>query len=287
MLLGVLVAAFAACVALTWLVLPGEANAEQRRPFWGRNIAHRGLHSRAAGRPENSLAAFTAAVDGGYAIELDIQLTKDGKIVVFHDDDLERVCGAPGRLDAHSYEELSALRLFDSDQGIPLFEDVLALVDGQVPLVIELKTSPRQKQLTQSAWQMLRLYDGDICIESFDPRIVWRFKRYVPGLLRGQLAAPPKELKKGFIGCLIGWGLANFMGRPNFIAYRKGPRPPFIRLAQRLCMSVVWTATPDDDTTQLEMDSDAVIFEGYQPEPRYMEPPDEPENDPAKEDYSF
>ena len=99
------------------------------------HYAHRGYHDR-SDRPENSLAAFRAACELGYGIELDIHLTADGQIVVFHDDTAERMCGDPRRISDCTYEELSLLRLKDSNESIPLFSDVLSLVDGQVPLLI-------------------------------------------------------------------------------------------------------------------------------------------------------
>lgn len=263
----------AVCIVIGFMAMPGEASASQRAPFWGVNHAHRGLHSRDKSIPENSLAAFAAAVDAGYGIELDIQLTKDEEVVVFHDDTLKRVCGVEGRLDKYTFEELSKFYLHDTEQQIPHLLEVLNLVNGRVPLIIELKTGRKNKLLCQKAWRILRQYDGDICVESFDPRIVRWFKKYVPGLMRGQLAARPASLNSGLAGYLVGWGFANFVGRPNFIAYQKGPRPPLIWFAHRFAMSVVWTITPDDDTEAAEDKYDAVIFEHYEPLPRYVDAP--------------
>lgn len=287
MLLWLLLALAAIVVVLFLMLLPGEASAAQRAPFWGVNHAHRGLHSRDKTVPENSLAAFTAAVDAGYGIELDLQLTADGEVVVFHDDDLARMCSVPDKLGDLTFEQLRALRLLATDQPIPTLREVLALVDEKVPLIIELKSSKRNTALCQAAWKILRTYDGDICVESFDPRIVRWFKMNVPGLLRGQLTAPPKALGMGILGFIVGNCLCNFLGRPGFIACQKGKRPFFTALAQRFCMSVVYTARPEDDTSQLELDYDAVIFEFYEPEPRYMTAPGEPENDPVNEDFRF
>ena len=277
----------AVVLALWFLSFPGESSALQRTPFWGVNHAHRGLHSRDKGVPENSLAAFIAAVDAGYGIELDIQLSKDGEVVVFHDDDLERVCGVSGRVDAFSYEELSSFRLLGTDYGIPHLRDVLKVVDGRVPMIIELKTGPRNTQLCQSAWRILRQYDGDICIESFDPRIVRWFYRNVPGLLRGQLAAQPSVLGGDIKAFLIGYGLLHFLSRPHFIAYQKGKRPLLIRVAMQFCMNVVWTLHPEDNVDLLEMQNDAVIFEFYTPAPHYADAPSEPADAPADEDFRF
>ena len=100
-------------------------------------IAHRGLHS--AGKPENSLAAFGAAVRRGYAIELDVHLLSDGSVVVFHDDNLKRMCGADVEVKALTVRKMCKYRLGDTNERIPLLKDVLALVNGAVPLIIELK----------------------------------------------------------------------------------------------------------------------------------------------------
>ena len=280
MLLWLLVIASVFAVGLFWLVMPGEANAAQRAPFWGMNHAHRGLHSQDKTVTENSLAAFTAAVDAGYGIELDLRLTADGEVVVFHDDDLSRMCGVPDKVADLTFEELRTHQLLATSQQVPHLWEVIELVDQKVPLILELKSGKNYKDLCRGVWRILRTYDGDICVESFDPRIVGWFKKNVPGLLRGQLTAPAKVLKQGVAGFIVGNCLCNVLGRPGFIASQKGKRPLLTRLAQKFCMSVVYTARPKDDTTQLELDYDAVIFEFYQPEARYMTSPSEPKNQP-------
>ncbi len=275
MLLTVLVILCALALLLVFLMLPGESMLDKRRPFWGVNFAHRGLHTQDKSVPENSLLAFTKAVEAGYGIELDLQLSSDGEVMVFHDDDVKRVCGVEGRLDSFSYDELRAMRLHHTNQRIPTLREVLALVGGAVPLIIELKRSARNDQLCQESWKILRTYDGDFCIESFDPRMVRWYKKHVPGILRGQLAAPPKELNSGAAGVLVGLGLANFLGRPQFIAYQNGPKPISIALEERFAMRVVWTARDAKTAPRLEEENDAVIFEYYTPEPRFKQPPSE------------
>jgi len=158
-------------------------------------FAHRGLHTKDKAVPENSLAAFTAAVDAGYGIELDIRLAADGEVVVFHDYTLLRMCGAPGRVADLTLAQLRELKLLDTDQGIPTLWETLYVVKGKVPLLVELKSGPQHKRLCEEAWKILRTYEGDVCIQSFDPRMVRWYKKHVPGLLRGQLAARPKELR--------------------------------------------------------------------------------------------
>ncbi|MGD9559077.1 MAG: glycerophosphodiester phosphodiesterase family protein [Oscillospiraceae bacterium] len=286
MLLGVLVGLCALAVAVLFLVLPAESSAEMRAPFWGVNFAHRGLHTEDRATPENSLAAFTAAVDAGYGIELDVQLSREGEVVVFHDDTLQRVCGADGKVEDHTLEELRGFRLFDTQQGIPTLWETLYVVKGRVPLLVELKRGARNRQLCEATWKIVRTYEGDVCFQSFDPRIVGWFKRHVPGALRGQLAATPKALG-GLGGFLVGNGLSHFWGRPHFIAHEKGRMAPLMHLARRFAMRLVWTARPGDDPEALEDKNEAVIFEFYEPEPRFAPPPETPGSWPEDEDYRF
>lgn len=252
-------------LAFLFLAMPGRSAPEAKAPFWGLNHAHRGLHTADKSRPENSLAAFGAAVEAGYGIELDIQFSKDGQVVVFHDDDLLRVCGVEGRVDSFTCEQLREMRLEGTDEGIPLFTEVLALVDGKSPLIVELKTGPQNAALCKAALDILQAYKGPYCVESFDPRIVGWFKKNAPGVLRGQLAAPPHVLEQGAAGCLIGWGLSHFLGRPQFIAYQAVKRPLPVRFAMAFAMRVVWTLTLQLDAKAFEAASDAAIFEHYLP----------------------
>ena len=157
-------------------------------PFKTHYIAHRGLFNNASDHPENSLAAFARAVDMGYGIELDVQLTKDAKLVVFHDDDLDRMCGVDVRISDVTYQKLRQYRLLESDQKIPLFQEVLEVIGGKVPLVTEIKPEPRLIDACRLTHATLSRYDGPYCVESFDPRaLLWYRWRY-PDIMRGQLS---------------------------------------------------------------------------------------------------
>lgn len=262
-LLGIGAAGAAAIAA----VAPGRASAELKAPFTGRNIAHRGLHTEDKTVPENSLAAFARAVGAGYGVELDVQLSRDGKAVVFHDDTLDRVCGVPGRVDEYTFAELSELRLCGTEERIPLFSDVLCTVNGKTPIICELKTGRRNAELCEKALRLIEAYDGDICIESFDPLIVAWFRVRAPWLLRGQLACPRADYVSGGMNPLLGAALENtlfnFLARPQFIAYKIGPRPLPVKLAEALgAMKVGWTSHDPAN----EKGRDTVIFEYYEPE---------------------
>ncbi len=150
-------------------------------------IAHRALHDRAAGRVENSRAAVQAAVDAGYGIEIDLQLSSDDQAMVFHDDTLERLTQATGPVSARSAAELGGLLLKDADDGIPTLSQVLAIVAGRVPLLIEIKDQSRMMSETNGRLEAamvaaLTTYDGPVAVMSFNPHAVAHVARLAPHL---------------------------------------------------------------------------------------------------------
>ena len=253
-----------------FLVAPGSITKRQKTPFYGRSFAHRGLHVEDKSVPENSLEAFRLAASAGYGVELDVQLSKDGQVVVFHDDTLDRVCGVHARVDEKSFDELRLLRLCGTEQRIPLFSDVLAVIRGRGPLLVELKNGRRNRELCKKTYALLQGYKGDVCIESFNPRIVAWFRFHGRDLLRGQLAAPVADyVKDGFkkpLGFVLSRTLLNFLARPQFIAYKIGRRPLLVRVSEKLgAMKVGWTSHDPVN----EKGRDAVIFEFYRPGLRF------------------
>ena len=190
-----LAAAVTAVALPVFLLAPGTANRRQKAAFSGVNFAHRGLHNREKTVPENSIEAFRLAARQGYGIELDVQLTKDGHVVVFHDDTLDRVCGVEGRVDEMTYGELCKLRLCGSEYSVPLLSEVLAVVRGRGPIIVELKPGKRNKELCRRTYEVLSAYRGEVCIESFHPMIVSWFRFHAPEFIRGQLAMPANGYK--------------------------------------------------------------------------------------------
>ncbi len=265
----------AVCIVLLWLFLrPGRYGEAQKQLVYGVNHAHRGLHTKDKTVPENSLPAFRAAAEAGYGVELDIQLSRDGQVVVFHDDTLDRVCGVHGRVDEFTFEELRGMRLCGTQETIPLLTEVFEVMGGRTPMIIELKTGRRNDELCEKGLALMRAYNGPYCIESFDPRVVGIVRRQAPGLLRGQLADSYRSYRKTgahpvpafvFSHCL-----GNFLGRPDFIAWCPEKRNWAVRLCARLgAMMVMWTALPEHDTRKLEAENDAVIFQWYAPKQQY------------------
>ncbi len=266
------VAVVLAVIAAVWLylVFPGRASRKARAPFEGRTFAHRGLYELDQSVPENSLPAFRRAAEDGYGAELDIQMTKDGQVVVFHDDDLKRGCGVDGRICDMTLAELQKLRLFGTEERIPLFSEVLEIFGGKQPLIVELKYAPNWKPLSDAARKMLGEYAGPACIESFHPSIVRDFRLNDPERIRGQLSQQARLYKgavPGYQGFIMSRLLSNVLTRPHFIAYCIGPKPVSVRLCESLgAMKVCWTAREAGRHAELVKKNDAVIFEGYRPE---------------------
>ena len=254
-----------------FLVFPGRKTREQKAPFTGRAYAHRGLYEADQSVPENSLPAFRRAVEAGYGAELDVQMTSDGEVVVFHDDDLKRGCGVDGRICDMTLEELRALRLFGTEEQIPLFQDVLDIFGGKQPLIVELKYAPNWEPLSEKTRQMLAAYGGPACVESFHPAIVRYFREKDPERVRGQLAEAARSYSKS-VPKINAFGLSrlltNVSTRPDFIAYGIGPKPVSARLCEALgAMKVCWTAHGAENHARRMKENDAVIFEYYRPEP--------------------
>ncbi len=257
----------AAVGAAYYLLAPEKPDAIKTAPFKGRNFAHRGLHTKDGSAPENSLPAFKAAALLGYGVELDVHLTLDNKVVVFHDDTLERMCGDPRRIENVTYKELCALELDHSECKIPLLTEVFEVLDG-APIILELKRGSRNELLCALTFAIMQDYKGDICIESFDPFIVGWFKKNAPHVLRGQLSCERSNLKdiSRPTAFMLSNLFTNFISRPNFIAYGIGKKPLTVKLCEKMgAMKVCWTSKSSENETG----NDAVIFEHYMPNVRF------------------
>ena len=255
--------------ACAFLVAPGKRDKEQRAPFMGRNYAHRGLHKIDKSIPENSLPAFEAAARIGYGVELDVHLTLDDELVVFHDDDLKRICGVEGKVEEKTLAELRQYRLCGTEYGIPTLAEVLAAIDGRCPMIVELKRGSRNRELCRRSYDMLKNYKGHWCMESFDPRMVFWFRVHAPEVLRGQLSTRMSSLKKStnrVQAFILSRLFTNFLTRPQFIAYEIGRKPLTVKLCEVLgAMKVAWTSRE----WKTEEKNDAVIFQFYRPRVKY------------------
>ncbi|WP_408071512.1 glycerophosphodiester phosphodiesterase family protein [Butyrivibrio sp. JL13D10] len=252
--------------------------------------AHRGLHDNNSEAPENSMAAFKKAVDAGYGIELDVQLTRDGVPVIFHDFTLARVArydgqlpenavknedgsfGVAGKVIDYTYEELQQFHLLNSGEKIPRFEDFLKLVDGKVPLIIELKIELFDVSVCPVVDNMLREYKGVYCIESFNPLGLWWYRRHHKDVFRGQLSdeffRQPETIWHTPLYYLLAFLVFNFLTKPDFIAYNHTYAG---NISRRLChglyknTAAAWTIKSQAELDERRSGFDIFIFEGFIP----------------------
>ena len=261
-----------ALISISYIVSisPGRPRRHLLKPFMNTYIAHRGFFNNRA-IPENSLLSFKAAVERGYAIELDVQLTSDGEMVVFHDNTLKRMCNVKKRVSDCTYDELCTYRLLATDCMIPHFSDVLSLVDGKVPLLIEVKPHGDVMGTTKELERMLRTYKGVYAVQSFHPSVCSFYKKYRPEVPRGLLSTHYKKdkLKKGFpISFIMTNLLLNFTVKPDFIAYNhKYADQPSLRLMRKLYKTpcAAWTLRSPEELKKAKDGFDMFIFDSFEP----------------------
>lgn len=232
------------------------------------SFAHRGLHD--AQKPENSMAAFRAALEHGYGIELDLHLMKDGNLGVIHDSNLKRVANADVRIEDLTVSDLSNYKLSETQEGIPLFDDVLALFDGKAPLIVELKcVDGNFDALCRAAMEKLDRYRGTYCVESFDPRVTAWFRKHRPQICRGQLNENwmGKKLPvPGILRFFMTYHISNVYTRPDFIAYKFADRGAFGTELCRKVMGVAgvsWTIRTKEDYDTAVKGGWIPIFENF------------------------
>ncbi len=250
-------------------VIPGRKRPEMEK-YKSVRFAHRGLHG--DGAAENSMTAFSRAKSAGYGIELDIRLSRDGELVVYHDPVLSRVAGGEGRVIDFTAEELGAMRLGDTDDCIPRFRDVLELIDGEVPILIEIKADVGESGVAEKFIEEIEDYKGGYIVESFNPLALRTVRRARPDILRGILSTEymKEEKYKGKLLYRLLQDLRlNFLARPDFIAYEKnGYKQPSLRALRRHFDTPLfaWTVrSHEEEAEAIAHGFDSVIFEGYIP----------------------
>lgn len=258
-----------ALIALAlFLIAPSPS---RRAESWrGTMFAHRGLHS--GGVAENTLEAFERACRAGYGIELDVQLSRDGAVMVFHDDDLKRMTSDARRVDEVDREELQSMTL--SGRGrIPTFEETLARIDGRAPLLVELKNGRQNRKLCEDTLKLLRAYPGKYLVESFNPLILRWFRRNAPDVVRGQLVGARPAYIAAHFGAAGALALStlslNFLARPDFVAYDVSAAhfsAPRIQRALFHTPMAAWTVRDAETCAQCLARGEMPIFEGFLPE---------------------
>ena len=264
---AILLAAFFLMVFMTH----PNRHRSRMKPWLHQRFAHRGLHGQ-NGIVENTLPAFEAACAAGYGIELDIQLTADGRLAVFHDDTLERMCGIKKRVSACTMAELQALRLCGAPNArIPTLEEVLRCVGGRVPLLIELKNGPGNNRLCAALMAQLRDYPGPYLVQSFSPLIVGWFRRNAPQVVRGQLVCPIHNYiaqASRISGFFMAGLMLNCIGRPDFVSYDAATPRFFSHHFQRFMFRTpmaAWTVRTPELARLIEARGEICIFERIRP----------------------
>lgn len=256
--------------AIYLLLLRGRVGHPKLKELKKWSYAHRGLHDDTL--PENSMGAFRKATEAGYGMELDVHLLADGQLAVIHDSSLKRTAGVDKKIEDMRTAELTDYRLEGTDETIPLFSDVLKMVDGRVPLVVEIKTDGNNAAaVAEATCRMLQEYKGLYCVESFDPRAIAYVRKHYPDFVRGQLAHNSLHEKSSvsiFLRFLLTYQLLNCWVVPDFIAYRYSDRKT---LSNFLCrrvwriQGVSWTITDFQQYQTATKEGWIPIFENFKP----------------------
>jgi glycerophosphoryl diester phosphodiesterase len=252
------------------LIKPNKYRSEMDA-FKNVRYAHRGLHGN--GVPENSMEAFKLAVDAGYGIELDVRVSSDGELMVFHDDTLDRMTNESGNVDARTKEELKKIKLLGTENTIPTFREVLELVGGKIPLLVEIKEFNGSYLATEKTAEILKEYKGPFIVESFNPLALGKLKKLAPEFMRGFLSQNFSDNEKYRTPkyCALKNMLFNFIARPDFIAYRHSDYDvralKHIKKFYKKTPLIAWTVeNSEDDALAVKNGFSGIIFQYYLPE---------------------
>ena len=231
--------------------------------YWllNRPVAHRGLWGGEI--IENSLTAYRNAVEKGYPIEIDLYVTKDGKLVSFHDSTLKRMTGADGYIYEKTLAELKQLQLLGTDERIPTFDEVLEIAENKVPLLIEIKDQP-DKTVVEKTVERLRSYKGEFALQSFNPLYIKKVKKLAPQFIRGILATQDAGKKSAITNYIVKKMPLNFLIKPDFISYDYKGIPKYAKKTKKMPV-ISWTITSKEIETTVRPFIDNIIFEHYIP----------------------
>lgn len=255
-----------------FMIYPGKSRKERLIPYSKVFIAHRGFFNN-QDIPENSIKAFAKAAKNNFGIELDLQLTSDDKLVVFHDSSLKRMTGIDKKLTDCSFEELQGYNLLDTTEKIPLFTDVLKVINKDTPLIVEIKPDGRYIETVKKAVEVLRDYDGLYNIESFNPLVVYYLRKNEPDIIRGQLSYDWLSDKESPLNIIIKFILTSmiylFINRPDYIAFdcNSYHNLSFLinsKLYKHYC--VAWTVKSQKQFAEIKPYYNCFIFDSYIPE---------------------
>lgn len=234
--------------------------------LYTKKIAHRGLHDEQSA--ENSMSAFAKAIEAGYAIEIDVHATKDNQVVISHDYNLKRMCGADVIIENTEFKELRKYKLGNTEEHIPLLTELLGIAEGKAPLLIELKAEKKIGRLEQEVYAVLRNYKGEFALQSFNPYSIKWFKRYKPEWIRGQLSGDYKgsqfsAVKRNILAnCRL-----NFLTKPDFISYNIDQLPvaSVTKFREKGGVLLGWTVRDQKTADRKASEVDNIIFENFIP----------------------
>lgn len=235
-----------------------ESRVPQNHWLRTKPVAHRGLWGGEI--PENSRAAYERAAEMGYPIEIDLYLTKDEKVVSFHDGTLKRMTGQEGGVWDYTYEELQKFRLGETEETIPLFTDVLKIAEGRSPLLIEIKEQ-ENKHIVSKVLEDLQGYRGEYAIQSFIPQYIHEVKKKAPDVIRGILASEG-GLKNPVKNYVMRNMSLNFWIQPDFVSYAYTGYPlPEKKVKNKV--KLAWTVTSKEIWQKISPFIDNIIFENF------------------------
>jgi glycerophosphoryl diester phosphodiesterase len=232
------------------------------------HLAHRGLYTKDQSIPENSLAAFIKAKDLGFGSELDVSLSKDGHLMVFHDDDLKRMCGIDLKVSELTKQEIQAFGLKNTQEIIPTLAEVLNAITGSVPLMIEVKPTQLKRETVLKLKECLKDYVGHVALVSFDPYLVLEFKKQMPEKIRGLIMEPSldKEHLKFYERVVLHFAFSNAYTQADFISVLYS-HPSFAIKLNRFLKAFIasWTINSPILEKSLQNRFQCIIFEDYIP----------------------
>lgn len=251
-----------------FLIAPRMTAKPDMSAFKGVKFAHRGYFDNLNNIPENSLESFEKAIENGYGIELDVQLSSDGVAMVFHDADLERMTGNTGKVWEYTAEELGKMKLLGTDRTIPTLAQAMELISGRTPVIVEHKMDRVDTAVCKKSYEILADYTGDWCMKSFDPRAVMWYRQNAPQVIRGQLAQEYWKVEKykgSPLYTALSFLVSNVVTRPDFISYKYTDSD---NISLKLCDIMgadiaCWTLRSEQDYSQVKGKFDMNIFDSF------------------------
>lgn len=253
---------FVLSICLYLYLIKGSIYVGDMQVFMANKIVHRGAFTDII--PENSLGAFEKAIEENYIIEFDVMLTRDNKVIVFHDDNFKRLTGLDKEVKDTTYYEVENLRINNTNEKIPLLKEALDVIDGRVPIFIEIKsTDINDIQVVEEVYEILKDYSGEYVIQSFNPFILRWLKENAPNVIRCQLSGDfSNEKLEWYKKFILKNLLLNFLSRPHIVAYELGSSNNLsFNLIKDSIPVILWTIKNESEMNYAISKASNVIFD--------------------------